>query len=492
MSKAIIIGSGIGGLASSIRLAVLGYDVEVHEASSDYGGKAGVLQLGAYRFDTGPSLFTLPGILEELFEFAGRSLSDYLEYERLDPITNYFFANGKRLSASADPEKLARQFQQELNEPAKNVRTYLKRSARLYDLTEEIFLRSSLHDLSTYKKASSWKTLSSLHRLQTWKSMHKSHTEQFKKPESVQLFDRYATYNGSDPYRAPATLNVIPHLEYNLGAFAVKGGIRVIVDAMYKLASELSVQFHFNSWVDEILLQGNRVSGIRKKDQLIDADLVVSNADIEITYRKLLPNQKAPERILKQPKSSSALVFFWGIKKDFRELDVHNIFFSTDYKKEFSALANGELSDDKTVYVNITSKVDEQDAPRGSENWFVMVNAPQDKGQDWDSILQRSRQQIINKLNRHLAVDLNDLIEEESVLSPTDIEAKTGSYGGALYGPSSNNMMAAFLRHPNFSRKVESLYFCGGSVHPGGGIPLCLLSAKIVGDSVSKRENILV
>ncbi|MDG2444252.1 MAG: phytoene desaturase, partial [Flavobacteriaceae bacterium] len=206
------------------------------------------------------------------------------------------------------------------------------------------------------------------------------------------------------------------------------------------------------------------------------------------TYRTLLKDQKSPEKTLRQPRSSSALIFYWGIRKEFPSLDLHNIFFSEDYNQEFKYIfKKQQVYNDPTVYVNITSKENKSDAPKGCENWFVMVNVPSNTGQDWDSIISNVRSNILEKLSISLAVNLEDLIEFETVLDPRLIESNTNSYQGALYGASSNNKFAAFLRHPNFSQQISNLYFCGGSVHPGGGIPLCLLSGKIVSDLILKN-----
>ena len=167
------------------------------------------------------------------------------------------------------------------------------------------------------------------------------------------------------------------------------------------------------------------------------------------------------------------------------DLDLHNIFFSSDYKKEFESIfEKKELYNDPTVYLNITSKDVLNDAPKGCENWFVMINTPSNHGQDWDKLVKNLRSIVINKLSEKLGTSLKDKIECEEILTPITIENKTQSYMGALYGSSSNNKIAAFLRHPNFSNKIKNLYFCGGSVHPGGGIPLCLLSAKIVSEII--------
>jgi phytoene dehydrogenase-like protein len=208
--------------------------------------------------------------------------------------------------------------------------------------------------------------------------------------------------------------------------------------------------------------------------------------DMVTAYKTILKDQSQPKRLLKQPKSSSALIFYWGIKKNFPELDLHNILFSNSYREEFRAIfEKQDLYEDPTVYINITSVHKEDDAPDGCMNWFTMINVPNNQGQDWEDLKTKARTNIIRKINSTLKTDIGSLIQVESILDPISIETKTSSANGALYGNSSNNRYAAFLRHPNYSSKISNLYFCGGSVHPGGGIPLCLLSAKIMSDMVS-------
>ena len=217
----------------------------------------------------------------------------------------------------------------------------------------------------------------------------------------------------------------------------------------------------------------------------VHADLVVSNMDVYHTYHRLLPQVKTPKRVNTQERSSSGLIFYWGIQGAFNLLGLHNIFFSGNYKVEFDHLFNKKtIYEDPTVYVNITSKLNAEDAPQGHENWFVMVNAPSNEGQDWDTMIRNTREAILTKLSRSLGRDIRHLVVTEAVLDPVKLEQRTSSFKGSLYGTSSNSKFAAFLRHPNFSSRIKGLYFCGGSVHPGGGIPLCLLSAKIVSDLV--------
>ena len=494
MRKAAIVGAGIGGIATAIRLAVKGYEVTVLEANDTFGGKMHEFWLGGYRFDAGPSLFTLPHLVDELFTLAGRTPSDYFTYTRLDPITHYFWPDGSHLKAYADPARFAEEAELQLGVPRQAVREALAKSARLYQGTADTFLHKSLHRMGTYLSPDVLKAMGCLADLGLTTTMHEANAHLFKDPRFVQLLDRFATYNGSDPYQAPGTLNIIPHLEHNIGAFYPKGGIYAIAASLVRMAEELGVEFRYSEQVERISTERAKVTGVETSSGSYRADVVVSNMDIVPTYRRLLPEHPAPEKTLQQPRSSSALIYYWGIKKEFPELHLHNIFFSSDYKKEFEHIFRQKtISPDPTVYVNITSKLEGEDAPAGGENWFVMVNVPHNEGQDWQQLVAVTRETVLQKLSNRLGTDIAPLIEEEQVLDPLLIESRTSSFAGALYGSSSNNRMAAFLRHPNFSSRIKGLYFCGGSVHPGGGIPLCLLSARIVGELVpaaAKAEKV--
>ncbi|MEL6916945.1 MAG: FAD-dependent oxidoreductase, partial [Bacteroidota bacterium] len=269
------------------------------------------------------------------------------------------------------------------------------------------------------------------------------------------------------------------------GTFFPLGGMHRISISLYQLALDHEIKFKFGESVSEIVVEHNKASGVVTNKGRYTSDIVVSNMDVYPTYKKLLKRQKHPQRILKQERSSSALIFYWGIDRKFPELDLHNILFSTHYPEEFKAIFEyKELYKDPTIYINITSKEKKSDAPENHENWFVMINAPGNYGQDWNVLKKKARASIITKINRILNIDIEKLITVEHVLDPPSIERTTSSYRGSLYGAASNSKFSAFLRHPNFNSEIRNLYFCGGSVHPGGGIPLCLLSAKIVSDII--------
>ena len=477
-----IVGAGIAGIASAIRLAAKGQKVSVFEANDYAGGKLSEVRMGEYRFDAGPSLFTFPKLVEELFEVAGELPQEKFEYQKLDTAANYFFEDGTSFSAPGNKRDLIEALQKNFEDDTATIERFFEQSNQMYDFLGEMFMFNSLHDWKTFVSKSAFRSYANIHKMGFFDTMARSNEKQFKDPRLVQFFNRYATYNGSNPYMTPATMNLISHLEYGIGAYFPKNGMHAITTSLVDLARRLGVDFHFGKKVTAITLDhGNRIKGLELTDEAIELDRVVSNMDIVGTYKYLLKEVAAPTKILKQPKSSSALIFYWGIKGEFPQLELHNILFSGDYKAEFDHIFNKkDLYKDPTVYINITSKYKPDDAPARSENWFTMINTPHNTGQPWDDLIDQARSNILSKLTRVLGVKVEDLIEEESILDPRLIESKTSSSQGALYGNSSNNKYAAFLRHANFTNKIKGLYFCGGSVHPGGGIPMALSSAKIV------------
>ena len=488
--KAIIIGSGIAGLAAAIRLVAQGMHVEVFEKNAFPGGKMHAFEKDGYHFDAGPSLFTQPSNIEELFELSGEPIHEYLTYEKIDTSCTYFYENGKVIYAYAQPEKFATELEEKAGEKKGAVSDYLLRAEKLYNKLGNVFLNRSLHQRNTWLNKTILKAITGIRYPYIFSTLAEYNKSFFKSPEARQIFNRFATYNGSNPFKAPAMLSVIPHLEQNQGTFYPRGGMVSIASALHKLAEKKGVVFHFNTPVDRIIHPEARVEGVvvNKVNHL--ADVVISNADVYFTFRDLLNQQPRASKLLKRERSSSAILFYWGMKQLSPSLGLHNIFFSEDYQKEFSTIFKyRQLPSDPTVYVNITSKLDSLHAPEGKENWFVMINVPPNTGQNWEELKVNARADILQKLSRILKTDIESLIETEETMDPLSIEAKTGSFMGSLYGTSSNSKMAAFSRHPNFTSYANGLYFCGGSVHPGGGIPLCLKSAKIVAELVLENNK---
>ena len=478
--SAIVIGSGIAGLAIACRLTLQGFTVKVFEQNAYPGGKLSMFEKDGFRFDAGPSLFTQPKNVEELFAECGEKIEDYFTYKPVEVACTYFFENGKKVRGYACAENFAEELFQQTSEPKNAVVKYLDNSRKLYQNIGTVFLNNSLHKRATWLNKRIFTTIRAIKLPYLYKSLNRYNTEKFKTAEAAQIFNRFATYNGSNPYKAPAMLSLIPHLELNEGTFYPHGGMISITNALYQLALKKGVQFFFNAPVQRIIHSQNIAHGVVVNNQNIYSDILVSNGDIYFTYKNLLNHSHKANRVLKQERSSSALIFYWGMDSSFSQLGLHNIFFSKNYKEEFNHIFNTKLLySDPTIYINITSKEEEGHAPEGKENWFVMINVPANTGQNWESYITQARENIIEKLNRLIQVDIASFIESETILDPVLIEERTGSYMGSLYGTSSNSKMAAFFRAPNFTGYIKNLYHCGGSVHPGGGIPLCLKSAGI-------------
>ena len=482
-----IIGSGIAGLSAALRLRSLGYEVTVFEAHTGPGGKLDEISQDGYRFDLGPSLFTMPQYIDELFELFDENPRDHFNYLKKETLCNYFWTDGTRFQTPADKEEFITSFSTSFKENPAKVRRFLEDNSLKYELTAPLFLERSLHRLKTYLNGITVKAIAKIYRLDLFKSLYSTLQSYFKNPKSLQFFSRHATYNGSSPYQTPGIMSLIPHLEMHFGTYYPEGGMRSITESLYQLAIRHGVQFRFDEKVTRIDLHKGKVIGLSTAKGSYPFDIVVSNMDVVPTYRKLLTGIKAPEKTLAQERSSSALIFYWGIQKTFKELDLHNIFFSDRYEEEFNCIFKKKtLSEDPTVDVKISSKHTASDDPEGGENWFVMINAPGNYGQNWEELIDLSRERILNKLSLLLGVNIKEFIETEFVWDPRGIEAKTDSFLGALYGAASNDRMAAFLRHPNRAPQISNLYFCGGSVHPGGGIPLCVQSGKIVSELINE------
>ena len=484
----IVIGAGLGGLSVAVRLAARGFKVTILEKNGSVGGKVNFVEASGYKFDTGASLLTMRHVLDELFEFAGRRAEDYLDIEACEPICRYFWADKTVFDASADLEKTAREIEKISPADAANFQTYLRDARRKFEIAGRTFLAHSLNDLPKLLRPKYLKDLLAISSLNTLDAHNKKY---FASAKMRQLFNRFATYNGSSPYKTPATFALVPFVEFGLGAWYARGGIYRIPLAFAKLARELNVEIETSCAVEKILIENKKAVGVRlQTGETRRADTVVTNADAIETYRNLIDERERksfPDKKLdKIEPSSSGFVLLLGARKKFDRLAHHNIFFSDDYRAEFDALFKDlKLAQNPTIYVCATSRTDRSQAPDGCENLFVLVNAPYTNAKiDWEREKQSYRNLIIKKLESFGLDDLEKSIEFEKIITPADFEKKYNANRGSIYGVSSNGVFAAFLRPPNRARDIGNLYFTGGATHPGGGIPLVLLSGKFAADLI--------
>ncbi len=481
--KVIVIGAGLGGLAAAMRLAYHGYEVHIFERNATVGGKMQELSSpdGVYRFDTGPTLLTMPFVFEALFKDVGKQLSDYLTLVPLEAACKYFFADGSDFTAYCDLNRLREEVARVFPTQIKNFERYFAYIKKIYEATAENFIYNPL-TFSRLFKTNPFQ----LFQIDAFSTVHQSNAKFFSDKRLVQFLDRFPTYVGASPYLAPATLNVIPFVELAFGGFYVRGGMYRLAEAYRRVAEELGATLHLNQDVKQILLKEKTAIGIELANgETVYADAIVSNDDAMHLYQTLLPNGKAiPSRLQTLEASCSGFVLCLGLAKAHPHLSHHNIFFSRDYEKEFADIFTHKIPPhEPTIYISISCKSDVEHAPRGKENWFVLVNAPylSDKF-DWARQKNAYRNVVIERLKALGFSDIESRIEFEAMLTPQDLQIKYNAYRGSIYGISSNSRSAAFLRPQNRSPFVKRLYLATGSAHPGGGTPMVTLSGKFAAE----------
>jgi phytoene desaturase len=425
-------------------------------------------------------------VLEELFANTGRRLDDYLTLQPLEPLTRYFYPDGVRLDLTRDWASLAAQIEQIEPRDVEGYLRFLAFAARLHRITGPLFI---------YNQAPSWRTLMrvppwQLLQVAPWLSMNQAIRRYVRSPQLRQLLARFATYVGASPYQAPATLCVIAHVELTGGVWYPQGGIYAIATALTRLAGELGVEVRTQSPVTQIIVKAGWASGVMlTTGERIEAAAVVANVDVTTVYQQLLPASIATPRRQKAladcETSCSGYLLLLGVEGQHAQLAHHNIFFSSDYRGEFTDLfGRGLPPDEPTVYVAITAKSDANHAPPGCENWFVLVNAPPlGPAFDWGANEGMVRARVLNTLRR-FGLDLQGKIRYAKAITPVELSQHSGAWRGALYGLSSNQALNALRRPPNRAGELPGLYFVGGTTHPGGGVPMVMLSGKVVAQVV--------
>lgn len=480
-----MIGAGLGGLAAASRLSYAGLEVTVLERNEAPGGKVNLIESDGFRFDTGASLVTMRHVFEELFADCGRTLGDYLEFTALDPICRYFWRDGTIFDASGDASATAHRIAEIDPRDADGFLRFLDDSREKYEVAERTFLRYNVSDLPRLFDLSHAADLWKISALRTLDGHVRRY---FRSPKMQQLFNRFATYNGSSPYSVPATFALIPWVEFGLGAWYPKGGIYEIPRALETLAKECGATFRYGTEVARISVEGSTVTGVfLKNGDRVEADFVVANSDAVETYRNLVSSSSYPQAKLDRIEPScSAFVLLLGTNRKLPILEHHNIFFSDDYRAEFDAIFR-ELrpASDPTIYVCATSRTDPTQAPEGGENLFVLVNAPYTSPRtEWVSESPTYRDAIVGELEKRGLEGLRDSIVFERQITPDDFERQYRANRGSIYGVSSNGIFSAFLRPANRAKDVHGLYFAGGTTHPGGGMPLVLISGRMAAELV--------
>lgn len=480
-----VIGAGIGGLVSAILLSRKGYDVTVFEKNENTGGKMNQIYLDKFRFDIGPSLITMPFVFEEFFKDIGRNPEDYFNFKKLEINCRYFYPDGTIFNSYNDIEKFRKETENIFGKGTLHgFDKYFSYAGKLYDLSAESFLFNPF----SLKKFFNVKGLMNAGKFLSSKSLHSLHEEFIPNKNFVQFLDRFATYNGSNPYRAPSLFSIIPYVEIKFGGYYIESGIYKLAESLERICVEERINIRKNTYYQGIATKAKCIEAIKVRnsqhsEEIIRQDYIVSNTtnDLSLTGSKYLANTDW---------SMSGFIILLSINKIFPELTHHNIIFSNNYEQEFDELSKEKKpAEDMTVYISISSKSSPEDAPENCESWFILVNVPNlPDFNEWSEEFKNSyKEKIISKIETR-GLKIRDSIINSKILSPCDLSQMYGTEYGSLYGLASDSLNLMMKRPKNKSSKYKNLFFACGSSHPGGGVPLCFLSAKIVSKLIEKEN----
>ncbi len=520
----VVIGGGVGGLAAAIRLAARGVRVTLVEKNDRVGGKLNLWEAPhpgrpgerPFRFDTGPSLITLPFVFEELFEAAGERLSDHLTLRRLDPVARFQWADGMTFELRNDAAAMDREVARIEPRDVAGWRAFAENGRRIWGLSAELFLyhapeqilagkvppKEGARHVSRLTRA--FQMLSVPLRIGMLRKFSSVVDAHIRNPRLRQVLYQYATYSGASPFLAPATLAVIPHAEQHFGGWYIDGGLYRLAESLERVARKLGVEVRTGTAAEEIEIESAsvtapgkdrpapRVRGVRLAGgERVACDVVVANSDVIYTYRRLIDpafrKRFADPALDRIEPGGSGMALLLGVEGACPSLAHHTKFMPEDYQSDLAAMFETHtLPSDPCIYVCAASRSDPTAAPDGCENLFVLVSAPALDGKlDWATAGPRYRDQVVATLERRWGLaNLSQRIVVERSISPADLERLYHANAGSIYGVSSNGYRNAFLRPPNRDQSIRGLYFAGGATHPGGGLPLVALSGKIVSEMV--------
>lgn len=500
-SRVGVIGAGLGGLAAACTLAARGYRVTLFDKNGWVGGKAAILEQDGFRFDMGPTILTVPSVLNRIFTEAGRDMQDYLQLVPLDPQWRCFFDDRSQLDLHADLERMKTALLQFTQRPAvaAGYEQFLQLSTRLHEISNDVFFWKSVGGVSDTFQAGKLLDLAMLRRfldLRMGRSVAGTVRSHIPDERVAQMVDHFTQYVGSAPDLSPAVLCSIAHMQTEEGVWYPIGGTGAVPAALRKLALELGVEIRESCPIRRILIEAGHTVGVETAaGERISLAAVVSNSDCVRAHEELLeagPRDRFLNRRRYEP-ACSGVVLYLGLNRRYEHLLHHNFVFSRDPHEEFRAIyQQGIPAPDPTCYVCAPSNSEPDVAPPGGEALYVLVHTPYIRpGQDWKQMLPEYRRVIIEKLRRTAGLeDIESRIITEAALTPEGIEKRYHALKGAIYGLASHGRFFGAFKPANRHAELKGLYFAGGSVHPGPGMPMVMMSGWIAADTLD-RDGII-
>jgi len=491
--RVVVIGAGLGGLSAAAVLAGAGFQVTLCEKNPQPGGKLNLLEREGFSFDMGPSILTLPHVFREVFARGGRPLEDYLTFIPVLPHWRNFFEDGTVFDLSPDREETVRQLAHlgsGLDEPFRHFLAYSKRQ---YDAVDENYFKTAADNTWQMLRRSSIRRIL---KLDLWRTMDGSVRRRLRNPHLRDTMDFFIKYVGSSARRAPGFMNMLPNVQYEYGLWYVEGGMYSIARALKRLLEDLGADLRFGARVAKIPVEKGRAEGVILADgSTIEADYVISNMEVIPACRELLPRD---DRLLKRlerkfPPACSGLVVHLGTDRIYPQLAHHNFFFSGDQRQHFkSVFSKHKIPDDPTLYVVAPSRTDPAVCPEGCDNIKILPHIPalSDENEFTESDYSNLKDRILDKLERMGLEGLRDSTVVEHVWTPEDIRENYLSNGGSIYGVATDMVRNFGFKAPKVSPRYPNLYFVGGSVNPGGGMPMVIMSGLRAADAIS-NSNLL-
>jgi diapolycopene oxygenase len=480
--RIIVIGAGLGGISAAISLVAHGYEVDVYEKNEHVGGKLNLLQKDGFSFDLGPSILTLPRYFEELFEIHDRDMADYVDRQELTPHWRCFFEDGDRIDLHPDPvETLAASDSLDADDGVE-LREFLAYSEELYENTKPGYFDEGLD--TTWEMVRYYGPISAAWNFDLFRSMASGVKKRVSNRHLQDVLNFFVKYVGSSPYDAPGVLNMLPHVQFEYGLWYVDGGMFELARALERLAQEVGVRLHLGTEVTSLITSGGRVqrAGLEGGDE-VAGDVFVSNMEVIPAYRDLTGESDSfMKKLEKFEPACSGLVLHLGTDREYPQLAHHNFLFSRDPEKHFDQVFHRkELPDDQTIYLVAPTRTDPSQAPTGCENIKVLPHIPYIQDEPFtDDQYASLRKRVLAKLERMGLGDLREHIIVEDMWVPEDIQRSYYSHRGAIYGVVSDRKKNRGFKAPKESGQYENLYFVGGSVNPGGGMPMAVLSGQQV------------
>ncbi len=493
--KVLVVGAGLGGLSAAVSLKAAGFEVEVYEKNERIGGKLNYREIDGFGFDLGPSIFTLPQFFRELWQRAGRNMDDYVTLEKVTPHWRNFFEDDLVLDLYEEPDRMRAELAKLPGDPAVlwgQFEKFLAYGREQYGLVDEGYFREGLDNLWEMLRYYGWRLIFKMdHR----HSMAESIARHFEEEHLRHIFEYFIKYVGSSALDAPGYMNLMPLIQFDYGLWYVKGGMYELARGLGRLLDDLGVPVHLNREVASIDREGARVSGITLKDGYrATADYVVCNTEVIPAYRRLLDEPAAFVDKLEQrfAPACSGIVLHLGTDRVYEQLAHHNFFFSQNQHKHFNTVfQQGKLPEDPTIYLVAPTRTDPSKAPAGHDNIKILPHIPPLNPErpytHEDYVALKDR--VLDKLERMGLTDLRKHTVVEDLLTPFDIERMYHSNRGSIYGVVSDWKRNQAFKAPKQSSKYRNLFFTGGSVNPGGGMPMAILSGQKVCDRILRAEG---